>query len=167
VVQPSQPFKTAPIPPNINVTSTEYSLPSSLLLSGGTRDAETWPLQDTHSVELTQPALSWNTTSNESFYNFEGLQLDQLKDDGLHEIGNATSMKTQPAEKRRVLEPSNWQHISSTELKPHESIKDNRAPRKTAGRRHGRLKPKTAKGAQEMRHIRACLPCSILKVKVS
>jgi hypothetical protein len=63
-------------------------------------------------------------------------------------------------------EQPNWMHISSTELKPHEAIKDLKQKRK-AGRRHGRLKPETAKHAREMRHLRACLPCVIMKMSVS
>ncbi|KAE9378477.1 hypothetical protein N431DRAFT_528799 [Stipitochalara longipes BDJ] len=65
-----------------------------------------------------------------------------------------------------LSETMNWQHISSTELRPHEAIKDVKQKRKS-GRRYGRLKPETAKNAREMRHLRACLPCAIMKMSCS
>jgi hypothetical protein len=72
---------------------------------------------------------------------------------------------TATKEEDHVSEPNNWQHISSTEVKPHEAIKDVKQNRKY-GRRHGRLRPEIAKHAREMRHLRACLPCVIMKMTV-
>jgi hypothetical protein len=166
-LQPAQGFKTAPIPPSLAISSTDDPLPSGLRHIGVAQDSDIRRLQETHSTDTSQPALTWNIVSKESSYNLEDLQVNQPMNNSMNETENRTFMKTQLAKKRRLLEPMNWQHISSTELKPHEVIKDTRNPRKFAGRRHGRLNPDTAKNAQEMRHIRACLPCSILKIKVS
>ena len=166
-LQSVQGFKIAPIPPSLAISSTDDPLPSALRPIGVTQDSDTRRLQETHFTDTSRPALAWNIVSKESSYNSEDLQVTQSLNNNVNETENTTVMKTQPAKKRRLLEPMNWQHISSTELKPHEVIKDTRNLRKLAGRRHGRLNPETAKNAQEMRHIRACLPCSILKIKVS
>ena len=166
-LQPTQGFKTAIIPPSLAISSAEDSLPSPLRPIGVTQNSDTLHLQETYSTNTNQPTLTWNMVSKESCYNLEGLQVNQFMNSSVNETENATVMNIEPTKKRRLLEPMNWQHISSTELKPHEVIKDTRNRRKFAGRRHGRLNPETAKNAQEMRHIRACLPCSILKIKVS
>lgn len=124
------------------------------------------PFPDAHFTELGQPALSWNLMQNSMPYDSQDLQFDHLLDDSVYGIEKGTSIKTQSAKGRNVLEPADWQHISSADLKPHEAIKDSKILRKAAGRRHGRLNSETAKGARVMRHIRACLQCSILKTKV-
>ena len=58
-----------------------------------------------------------------------------------------------------------WQNIVSSDLNPHGRIKEPRTRRKT-GRRTGRLDPENAKRATEIRRIRACLSCWLLKIPV-
>jgi hypothetical protein len=167
-LQPTRGFRTTHIPPSLAVLSEDDPLPSLLWPSiDVTQESDTWGSPDTHSTDMGPPAVSCNIVSNGAFCDSENLRIDQFMDKGVQETENTRSTKTLPTKRRRLLEPTNWQHISSTECKPHEEITDVKHQRKTGGRRNGRLNAETAKNAQKMRHIRACLPCSILKIKVS
>jgi hypothetical protein len=85
----------------------------------------------------------------------------------ISEIQNTPEITSVPSTKNEVRSgPAPWDNISSKEFKPNGSRKDVKVTRK-AGRRRGHLAPETAKKAQKMRHIRACLPCSILKITVT
>jgi hypothetical protein len=102
-----------------------------------------------------------------TFNELERLHHHQSHREIMSENKNTKDLGSNTTRKEDVQsERPNWLHMSSTEMKPHEAIKDIKQKRKV-GRRHGRLKPETAKHAREMRHLRACLPCVIMKMSVS
>ena len=59
----------------------------------------------------------------------------------------------------------NWVNLSSKDVEPNEAIKVPNEPRNPA-KRKGQLRTEVAKGAGEMRKVRACVPCSLSKVTV-
>lgn len=119
-------------------------------------------------MDFGQPPLGWDSELHGTFHAPDSLHaINNMTKDVLENEFTTTTKLTAALKKDWLPKPLDWEHISSTELKPHEAIKEVKYPRKTGGRRHGRLNPETAKHAQEMRHLRACLPCSILKIKVS
>jgi hypothetical protein len=151
------------MPQNMAISSTSNSKPS---LSGSIEVSPASLLEMTSEISV-QPPLNWDLTSGGVFYDPESLQPNLHIADDILENGSVINIETTPVmEQYGPSEPLKWEHMSSTNLKPHEVIK-NVKPLRKAGRRHGRLNPETAKGAQEMRNLRACLPCAILKIKVS
>ncbi|CZR53493.1 uncharacterized protein PAC_03372 [Phialocephala subalpina] len=128
--------------------------------------AYTYP-EDT-SMTLVPPSLPPDALQDSTSHGPGSLHHHQATGEIMCEKENITGLKPKDAAVEEVLpeEATNWQHVSSSELKPHQVIKDVRQKRKHGGR-HGRLTPESAKNAREMRLLRACLPCVIMKRRCS
>ena len=165
MLHPAHSFKPTSMPANIVASATHYSQSSPFYSFEVPLASDAWYLPETVSMNPQQTPLIWDSMSYDTLHP-ESFQVRHYTPKGVLKNENATTITTTPAkEQNRLSESLKWQHISSTELKPHEVIKDIENPRKV-GRRHGRLNVETARNAQQMRHLRACLPCSIQKKRV-
>jgi hypothetical protein len=159
-------FETTHIPHDAIVPSTQDSQSSYLCLTGLLAVSCEHSYSGMASMIPGQPSLLSDTLQYGKSHNAESSQLYQSPGEIARKTENELCLKsTATEEEDQASEPTNWQHISSTEVKPHEEFKDVKQKRKS-GRRHGRLKPEIAKHAREMRHLRACLPCVIMKITV-
>jgi hypothetical protein len=149
---------TAPWPPNQTQLSTHSF--------DFTQASDAFPTVPTVSIDFERSSHVWDSEAvlpvNEpntlpAIHNTEAL----LKNTAV------TAERTIALNKYTGSQPLNWEHMSSKDLESRQAVKGPKHPRKAGGRRRGRLNPDTAKDAKEMRHLRACLPCSILKTKVS
>jgi hypothetical protein len=157
--RPIPPLQTT-FTPELDISSSNHSHPLSTCPNKVLLTSKRFYSPDSLCTEAQPPPLQWELISSDRFHGS-----DKTKD-----ISNKKNINTGNTaviiEKGRVPESLEWEHISSTELKPHEAIKKIKQPRKIT-RRQGPLNPETAKNAKRMRKTRACLPCKIQKRTVS
>ncbi|KAF8853562.1 hypothetical protein BDZ45DRAFT_76216 [Acephala macrosclerotiorum] len=166
-VLPAQTHETTNIPQDtiilgMDSKASRASLNNCLPISS----AYTYP-EDT-SMTLAPPSLLPDALQYGTSHGPGSLHHHQATGEIMCEKENSTGLKLKDIAVEEVLleVETNWQHVSSSELKPHQVIKDARQKRKLGGR-HGRLTPESAKNAREMRLLRACLPCVIMKRRCS